>query len=204
MKWNIIAIYVVKLKSVLHSQFLINLDKIWYVKLSTQGTSHTKSYQDRFRNKKVFSCVSLLLWKRAWSNGVCKMSHFEAGSRNFTARKLIFGYFVVQSILSKSYYRHFSIRPFICMRDGLKDEESVPPCCGLLYLYFTHLRILGLFWEGESVPSSLTSPQFELRKGVLLDGPRTHNQLSKLNKTILRQTLNLFPTTQIHLHCVYQ
>ena len=94
---------------------------------------HTKSYQDRFRNKKVFSCVSLLLWKRAWSNGVCKMSHFEAGSRNFTARKLIFGYFVVQSILSKSYYRHFSIRPFICMRDGLKDEESVPPCCGLLY-----------------------------------------------------------------------
>ena len=94
---------------------------------------HTESHQDRFRNKKVFSCVPLLLWKSAWSNGVCKMSHFEAGSRNFTARKLIFGYFVVQSILSKSYYRHFSIRPFICMRDGLKDEESVPPCCGLLY-----------------------------------------------------------------------
>ena len=29
MIWNIIAIYIVKLKSVLHSQFLINLDKIW-------------------------------------------------------------------------------------------------------------------------------------------------------------------------------
>ena len=96
---------------------------------------HTESHQDRFRNKKVFSCVSLLLWKRAWSNGVCKMSHFEAGSRNFTARKLIFGYFVVQLILSKSYFWHFSIRPFICMRDGLKDAESVPPCCGLLYIY---------------------------------------------------------------------
>ena len=34
MKWNIIAIYVVKLKSVLHSQFLINLDEIWYVQVS--------------------------------------------------------------------------------------------------------------------------------------------------------------------------
>ena len=95
---------------------------------------HTESHQDRFRNKKVFSCVPLLLWKSAGSNGVCKMSHFEAGSRNFTARKLIFGYFVVQLILSKSYYWHFSIRPFICMRDGLKDAESVPPYCGPLYM----------------------------------------------------------------------
>ena len=39
MKWNIISIYVVKLKSVLHSQFFINLDKIWYVQVYTQGTS---------------------------------------------------------------------------------------------------------------------------------------------------------------------
>ena len=77
------------------------------------------------------------------------MSHFEAGSRNFTARKLIFGYFVVQSILSKSYYRHFSIRPFICMRDGLKDEESVPPCCGLLYLKGASSDDLGGFQEAR-------------------------------------------------------
>ena len=35
MKLNIIAIYVVKLKAVLRSQFLTNLDKIWYVQVST-------------------------------------------------------------------------------------------------------------------------------------------------------------------------
>ena len=41
MKWNIIAVYVVKLKAVLRSSFLINLYKIWYVEvLFTQGTSN--------------------------------------------------------------------------------------------------------------------------------------------------------------------
>ena len=39
MKLNIIAIYVVKLKAVLRSQFLTNLDKIWYVQVYPQGTS---------------------------------------------------------------------------------------------------------------------------------------------------------------------
>ena len=62
------------------------------------------------------------------------MSLFKAGSRNFAARTLIFGYFIVLLILSKSYYWHFSIRPFICMRDGLKDAESVPTCFEALYL----------------------------------------------------------------------
>ena len=97
---------------------------------------HTESYQDRFKNKKVFSCVPHLLWNRPWSNEVSKMSLFKAGSRNFAARTLIFEYFIVLLILSKSYYWHFSIRPFICMRDGLKDAESVPPYCGPLYIFF--------------------------------------------------------------------
>ena len=118
---------------------------------------HTESHQDRFRNKKVFSCVPLLLWKRAWSNGVCKMSHFEARSRNFTARKLIFEYFVVQSILSKSYYRHFSIRPFICMRDGLKDAKSVPPYCGLLYYLLWCLILLGYKFSRVSTNNLVTT-----------------------------------------------
>ena len=39
MKWNIISIYVAKLKAVLRIQFLTNTDKIRYVQRSTQGTS---------------------------------------------------------------------------------------------------------------------------------------------------------------------
>ena len=51
---------------------------------------HTESHQDRFRNKKVFSCVPHLLWNRPWSNEVCKMNLFRAGWHNFWHRKLIF------------------------------------------------------------------------------------------------------------------
>ena len=68
---------------------------------------HTKSYQDRFRNKKVFSCVPHLLWKWPWSNGVWKMNLLEAGGCNFWARMLIFGYVLAQFIVLKSYYWHF-------------------------------------------------------------------------------------------------
>ena len=57
MKLNIIAIYVVKLKAVLRSQFLTNLDKIWYVQVSTQGTStHRISSRSVQKQKSFFLC----------------------------------------------------------------------------------------------------------------------------------------------------
>ena len=57
MKWNIIAIYVVKLKSVLHSRFLINLDKIWYVQVYPQGTSaHQILSRSVQKQKSFFLC----------------------------------------------------------------------------------------------------------------------------------------------------
>ena len=57
MKWNIVAIYIVKLKSVLHSQFLINLDKIWYVQVYPQGTSaHQILSRSVQKQKSFFLC----------------------------------------------------------------------------------------------------------------------------------------------------
>ena len=58
MKWNIIAIYVVKLEAVLHSQFLINLDKIWYVQVSTQGTSAHRILSRSVQKQKSFFLCS--------------------------------------------------------------------------------------------------------------------------------------------------
>ena len=121
---------------------------------------HTESHQDRSRNKKVFSCVPYLLWNRPWSNEVSKMSLFKAGSRNFAARTLIFGYFIVLLILSKSYYWHFSIRPFICMWDGLKDAESVPPYCGLLlwmwrFFFNKCLKVVPLMYSDWQITLNL-------------------------------------------------
>ena len=58
MKWNIIAIYVVKLQAVLHSQFLINLDKIWYVQVSTQGTSAHRILSRSVQKQKSFFLCS--------------------------------------------------------------------------------------------------------------------------------------------------
>ena len=55
MKLNIIAIYVVKLKAVLRSQFLTNLDKIWYVQVSPQTTStHPISSRSVQKQKSFF------------------------------------------------------------------------------------------------------------------------------------------------------
>ena len=57
MKLNIIAIYVVKLKAVLCSQFLTNLDKIWYVQVSTQGTfTYRISSRSVQKQKSFFLC----------------------------------------------------------------------------------------------------------------------------------------------------
>ena len=90
------------------------------------------------RESRLYLLVPFLLWKIAWSNLVRKMNPFEAGGRNFEASVLIFGYVIAQSVMSKSYYWHFSIRPLICMRDGLKDAESAP----LYYdpLYWSMIR----------------------------------------------------------------
>ena len=101
-----------------------NITHIW---------SSAALYSKISRENPIYLLVPLLLWKNAWSNGVCKMSPFKAGSRNFATRTLIFEYFIVLLILSKSYYWHFSIRPFICTRDGLKDAESMTPYFEPLY-----------------------------------------------------------------------
>ena len=63
MKWNIIAIYVVKLKSVLHSQFLINLDKIWYVQVYPQGTSAHQILSRSVQKQKSFFLCSIFTVK---------------------------------------------------------------------------------------------------------------------------------------------
>ena len=64
MKWNIIAIYVVKLKSVLHSQFLINLDKIWYVQVYPQGTSAHQILSRSVQKQKSFFLCSTFTVKK--------------------------------------------------------------------------------------------------------------------------------------------
>ena len=69
MKWNIIAIYVVNLKVALCGQFLTNLDKIWCVQVSIQGTSaHRISSRSVQKQKTFFLCstftvkVAMVKW----------------------------------------------------------------------------------------------------------------------------------------------
>ena len=114
---------------------------------------HTKSYQDRFKNKKVFSCVPHLLWKWPWSNGVWKMNLLEAGGCNFWARIMIFGYVVAQFIVLKSYYWNFLTWLFLYPLDGLKGEEFVPPYCVWLYFLPAGLKLL---WNIKSWGSRKT------------------------------------------------
>ena len=103
MKLNIIAIYVVKLKAVLRSQFLTNLDKIWYVHVSTQGTSTYQISSRSDQKQKSFFLCSIY----------CEIDHGQMRSVKWTflelddTSKLIFEYFVVISIVLKSYYWHF-------------------------------------------------------------------------------------------------
>ena len=59
-----LSIYVVKLKAVLRSQFLTNLDKIWYVQVSTQGTStHRISSRSVQKQKSFFLCFTFTVKK---------------------------------------------------------------------------------------------------------------------------------------------
>ena len=64
MKLNIIAIYVVKLKAVLRSQFLTNLDKIWYVQVYPQGTSAHQILSRSVQKQKSFFLCSTFTVKK--------------------------------------------------------------------------------------------------------------------------------------------
>ena len=101
------AIYRIKSKVAYLGQFFADLNEIWYKSRATQGdlTHQISSWSDEKWQR--YGTWSVSQGRRGPSNGVSKMNLFMAGGHSFWPRKLIFRYFVGQSIYPKSYYYPF-------------------------------------------------------------------------------------------------
>ena len=127
------AIYIVKSKVLYLGQFFTELDEIRYNSRATQGAlaHQISSWSDEKWQR--YGTWSVSQGRRGPSNGVSKMNLFMAGGHSFWPRKLIFRYFVGQSIYPKSYYYPFLIKSSLWPRQGLKDDQSGPKYRVLLY-----------------------------------------------------------------------